>query len=488
MEKSHLFPSLCLLLAAVLGPIAMSAEGTPLPDQESDEIVTTILPDITYEEPAFNEFNFWDSLGIELEMTLSGDLWAYSVWENNVHFGEDKAAFVETIARIGAEFRYGSTVSANFRMVGVDVHKRPDRWTAPRREDWHNRLDLANISIDSVLGGLDSSVTVGFQELCFGDGLLIGDGYTDKRAIYANAIKSFPAVRWTLDMAEGYTLDLFTAVVHDDSLNYEAWFGDKAVIEGGGQVSGINLNIVASGVGDVDLGLFYKDDDAEKSDPLLRDTNSNTWALSLREAISLADLGLPDSCKRVVFTGEIVKQWGRTKVVEQSLVNKRHSRSALGGQVSLRYEFTDQDDSPYVRARWSHFQGDTNTTSAVESFDPFFPDSHYDFGMWHLGDMTSYRYPNTNKRVITLEYGMEILTDLFCKILYYDISLDQKMDFSGSPQWSNELNLVLDWEPCEHGFVGCLLGAATPGGAAKKFYGEGHETQTQLAFWAGLRF
>ncbi len=488
MEKSHLFPSLSLLLVAALSLSAMGADEASAPIADDSEPATTTLPDIVYEEPAFNEFNFYESLGFELEMTLWGDLWTYSVWENNVNFSTHNAAFVETVARLGAEFRYGSNVSAQIRMVGTDVHKRPDRWTMPRRDDWHNRLDLANLSIASSIGGMDSTVTVGVQEIGFGDGLLVYDGYSEKRAIYSNAIRSFPGVRWSLGVTEGYTLDLFTAVIHDDHLNYEAWFGDRAVVEGGGQLSGINLNVVASGLGDVDVGLFYKDDNAENDDPLGRDTNSNTWALSFRDAISLADLGFPEPCERVTFTGEVVKQWGRTKVVEHSLVGKRHSRSAFGGQLALKYEFTDENNSPYMRARWSHFQGDSNTTSAVEAFDPFFPAPYYDYGMWNLGDISSYYYPNSNKRVITLEYGMEVLADVICKILYYDISLDQKMDFSGSPQWSNELNLVVDWVPCDHGFVGCLLGAAAPGGAAKKYYGGDNETQTQVAVWAGLTF
>lgn len=488
MEKSLLLMSLCLAVVVALALPAAADEEAPSLISDSDETTTTLLPDIVFEEPAFNEFNFWDTLGIELEMTLHGDLWAYSLWENNVHFSDRNAAFVETIARLGAEFKYGSSLLAQIRMVGVDVHGRPERWTAPMREDFHNRLDLANMSVLSDIGGMDSTVTVGVQELGFGDGFLVWDGYSDKRAVYSNAIRSFPAVRWTLGVAEGTTLDLFTAVIHDDHLNYEAWFGDRAVVEGGGQLSGVNMNLVASHIGDVDLGLFYKGDNSDSDDPLGRDTNSNTWALSLRDAISLADLGLPDSLERVTFTGEIVKQWGRTKVVEGSLVGKRASRSALGGQLALKYDFTDEANSPYARVRWTHYQGDSNTTSRVEAFDPFFPAPYYDYGMWNLGDISSYYYPNSNKRVITLEYGMEVLTDLICKILFYDISLDQKVDFSGSPQWSNELNLVFDYIPCDYGFLGCLLGAATPGGAAKRFYGGGHETQTQVAVWAGLTF
>ena len=104
-----------------------------------------------------------------------------------------------------------------------------------------------------------------------------------------------------------------------------------------------------------------------------------------------------------------------------------------------------------------------------------------------MGDMTSLFYPNTNKRVISLEYGMVPLTDTRLKVIFYDISLDEKMTYSGSPQWSNELNVVLDYYPCEYGFLGVMVGAATPGGAAEKFYGD-DETQTQVAVWAGLTF
>ena len=127
-----------------------------------------------------------------------------------------------------------------------------------------------------------------------------------------------------------------------------------------------------------------------------------------------------------------------------------------------------------------------SSTSTVEAFDPFLG-GYEDWGNWYLGNITSFFYPNTNKRVIQLEAGVVPFDETQFRAIYYDISLDQKLPYSGSPQWSNEFNIIFDYYPCDYAFVGCLIGMAFPEGAAKRFYGDS-ETQTEIAIWAGLTF
>jgi len=453
-----------------------------------DEKLEVTQLDITAEgpEPAFNEFNLDDFIGVNIDMTVHGDLWLFTLWNDNPRFIDDYSGFTEVVARVGADFAYGSNFKASFRIVGTDVHNNPEERTMARRTDWGTIIDLANISFSGDMGSIRPTMTIGWQELSFGDGLLIYDGFSEKRAVWSSPIRSFPAVRWTLEIGESYTVDIFSAMVHENFLNYETYMGDPTNpqrVEGGGQVSGVNVNILSDLLGEVDAGIFYKDDDAQKDNPGRLDPNSNTYAVSLRDEVFI---------NPITITGEIVKQWGRTKVVENALDTDRHSRSALGGQISAEYAFTKEDDSPYVKARWAQFQGDRHASSTVEAFDPFFSGSRR-WGEWYLGDMTSFFYPNTNKRTIALEFGMTPIDRTQLTLILYDISLDEKYNYSGSPQWSNEANLIFEYMPCDWGFVGILLGVAKPEGAAKKFHeistGErANETQTEVALWAGFSF
>jgi hypothetical protein len=430
------------------------------------------------EQPDFNEFNLKDYVGIDIDVELHASMVVSSVWVNNPGYSSGNAMFVENVVGVGAEFWYGEHLKAEFRVVGSDVHRRPRDWTNPQRTDWGTRTDIAYVQLSAESLG---NLTVGYQEICYGDGLLISDGFADKRAVWSNRIRSFPAVRWQKEILRGFTLDLFTAIVHDNYLNYEAWLGDRVRTEGGGNVSGANLKILDEETfGEIDVGLFFKEDKIEDDDPLNRDPNSDTWALSLRDSVTWEDF---------TFTGEIVKQWGRTKVVGSTLTNDRHPRSALGGHATVQYDIPEVSFEPYVRARWAQFQGDSPSSSTVEAFDPFFS-GNQTWGTWYMGDMSSYFYPNSNKRVIMVEGGLVPVEKTRIRLIYYDISFDQKMrNLSGSPQWSNEINLIFDYKLCDksNSFVGLLLGATTPGGAAEAYFGD-DRTQKEVAVWAGFSF
>jgi len=489
MRNTLLLPGLFFLLFLVPGPALIGADAVqPQPEQADEAEVTTILDITAFEKKdEFNEFNLEEFINLDIDVTLHGDLWFYQVWENNPRFRDGHAAFLETIARVGLDISYDETFAAQVRAVGTDVHKRPENWTAPRRTDWATRADLANISLSGDLGGLGSTLTVGLQELSYGDGLLIHDGFSEKRAFWSTPIRSFPAVRWSANLNRESTLDLFTAIVHDDYLSHEAFLGSRVLIEGGGQVTGANLNVLSADAGEIDVGLFYKDDNVDRDDNAGLDTSSNTWALSLRDSIRPLFDFLPKFMRRVTVTGEIVKQWGHTKVVENTITSDRHSRSAWGGQLSARYDFSEADSSPYVQARWAQFQGDSRSSSAVESFDPFFSGYGEWGSQWRTGDISGLFLPNSNKRALTLEFGMVPVERTKLRILIHDISLDSKMRFSGSPQWSNEINVIFEHNPCDYAFIGLMLAAAEPGGAAETYYMD-DKTQTQIALWAGLHF
>jgi len=432
---------------------------------------------IEEEEKPFNEFEIGDIL----DVILHGDLWLYHIRTNNVYHTDGNAAFTELTARFGADFRFKEIdwFTGQLRAVRTEVHGRPDKWTAPARDDAGDRVDLANFTISGELGTLPTSLTVGIQELGYGDGLLIFDGYTDKRAVWTTPIRSFPAVKWNIKPHEDISMDFFAAQFHNDHVSYETYLGSGVGVQGGGQVYGSVFNYTTDSVGCLEIGLFLKDEDIRDGHNNGLDTGSNTWALSLRESKDLGSFNL---------TAEIIKEWGRTRVVQNSVApnSPLQSRDAWGGHVSGTYSFTMTEESPYLKARFAYFQGDRSGTSSVESFDPFFYGFN-DWGSWFLGDMTSYSLTNTNEQAISLEFGMVPFDKSKLRVFLYDFNLDQEMPFSHSKAWSNEANIVFDYFPCDYIFLGAMAGAVIPKAAAESFNGD-DEIQTEVMFWAGFYF
>lgn len=474
-----IFSFLILLFSAA--PFAFAAEGsesnTPLPDlSEEDKEAVASAP----EEEESNPFNVFD---IEEFMTITvhGDLWFYYVNTQNTYHTRNSAKFTEMTARLGADFTFSEAewLEAQFRVVGTDVHGSPEDWTAPRRTDFGTRVDLANVSVSGKLGEWDSSLVVGLQELCYGDGLLVYDGITDKRAYWTTPLRSFPAVKWTVAPDETWSLDLFAAQVDDDHLSYEAYLGSYAAVEGGGNLYGADVNIPSEDYGTIDVAVFYKDEDKSRSRSGGLDTDSDTLALSLRNSLDIEDFNI---------TGEIIKQWGKTRVSQNSLTpnSDRNDRDAWGGYLSARYNIPWEAVTPYIKARYAYFQGDDPSTSDVESFDPFYY-GFYDWGYWFLGDMTSYSLTNTNEHVMSLEMGIHPSSQTKVRVFLYDFSLDEHTPIVGTTSWSQEVNIVFDYYPCDYAFLGAMVGAAKPGSAAETFNG-GDNTQTEFMVWAGLYF
>ncbi len=471
----------------------LTAEET---DTQADrEEAVLVVEEPSEEETAtvrvrdFNEFYLTDSL----RLTLHGDLWLYSVHthddyhQSNVQVGnsieDSDSSFTEVTARIGADLVYEDFLGLHLRAVGTSVWYDPDTWTYPRdTREWNTRFDLANISLTGDMGDIRTTTTIGLQELQYGDGMLIYDGYSEKYAKWTTPMRSFPAVKMSMEIEQGYTLDLFSAMVHDHRVSYEAYLGSGTGIRGGGGVTGANLSGLDEEIGKFDIGLFFKFEDIDKADNNNLDTNSNTWALSFRDEKKIGD---------ILFTGELVRQWGRTKVERNTCTGERHHRRSWGANFTARYDFDDTWGKPYVKGRYAWFQGDRPTTRSMEGFDPFY----YGFGdwsYWYMGDMSSYSLYNTNLRAYILESGFEPTEKTMLRLLFYDLSFDQMMDYSGSASWSNEINLVFDYSPCDYAFFGCMVGAVLPGSAASKFYEtnmeRASEIQTEFMVWGGIKF
>lgn len=415
-------------------------------------------------------------LGDALEAALHGDLWTYHIRTRNTYYSSRSAALTEFTARLGADLSIPGRewISGKLRLAAEGVLGRPENWTVPREEGFGALVDLASLTLE--LGPV--SLTGGLQELSFGDGFLINDFHSEKRAVWTTALRSAPALRLTARPAEALTLDMFGLLLHERRLSYEAYLGSAVGIEGGGRLYGANARLERDGLGATDLGLFYKDERIAAGRNLGLDPDSDTLALALRHERRFGALAL---------SAEAVKQEGRTRVVRNAVVpGRRHRRDAWGGNVAATWRFGEAWDAPHLRARYAYFSGDDRNTDRVESFDPFFY-GFTDWGTWYLGDMAGFSLTHTNERVASLEFCAWPLDTVRTRLFLYDFTLDRKMPFSRGLAWGREAFAVLEWFPRAWLFLGVMAGASFPGRAARDFYASG-KTQQEAITWVGFTF
>lgn len=419
------------------------------------------------EKKEWNHFNITE----DLFLSLNGYLNLYHIRNTNSYYNDANAAFTEVSMGLGVDLTYKDEFSGQIRLVGTGLYGRPDNYLGTQEQDMEMLLDLANASWHMDVSGWKLHLTAGLQEIVYGDGFLIMDGYSEERAIWTTPIRSFPAIKGSLEMGKTAVLDLFAAHVRDDFMSYEAFLGMGQAFRTGGSLAGGNLHVNECVAGTVDLGVFIKNEGSDST------TRSDTVALSLRDEIKLGP---------VTLIGELARQYGRTRVVNGGIAPSRVKRRAWGGHLTGRWDILDEGMKPYVQARYIHFDGDRDSTRSSEAFDPMFF-GWADWGKWWIGDMTSFEIPHSNARILALEGGFHVAEAHSIRLFYFNTHLLQEMPFSTSKNWSHEVNVVYDFQINDYIFTGIMGGAAIPGKAAEDF-NVGDRVNYEVITWVGFAF
>lgn len=421
-------------------------------------------------QESWNHFNIND----EVSLGFNGYLYLYHIRNHNCYYTDSNAAFTEVSGGLGLDFNFRDEFSGQVRLVGTGLYGRPENYLGTEPMDMETLFDLANVTWHTGIGGRQLDVTAGLQELLYGDGLLVMDGYSETRAIWTTPIRSFLAVKGHLSLGESHWLDLFTANIRDDFVSYEAYLADQ-VYETGGSLTGTNLHLHETACGTFDFGIFYKDEDNRDGEGC---PGSDTLAISVRDEIEI-------SC--VTLNAELVRQYGETRVVQGVVGSEDMNRRSWGGQITGKIQLSEEGLMPYFRARYARFSGDRASTRSVESFDPFFF-GWGDWGTWWIGDMTSFELPHTNAKNLMLEFGCAPTDVSSLRFLYFNTHLDKRVpSISNVTTWSHEVNIVYDYFFSDYVFTGLMVGAAMPREAAKEFNGDS-KTNYEAITWLGFMF
>ena len=408
-------------------------------------------------------------------ITLKGSLYEYYFSQNNNYFGKSSSHFLETTGRLGADIRVSEQISAELQFVAENAIGDAGDYTGVTTDDWNVELELANITYSNIFD-TPVSLTAGRQNLMYGDGFLICDGYTDMRANWTASITSFYAIKGVYK-TDPVQIDAFAALVDSDYFSTETYFSNGSLHTGKRNLYGGNVHIDKWGTWD--LGVFYRND--------YSDLQSDTIAFSQRGSYTFDLWPESSGMPQITVTGEIVEEFGKTKVKDYTLVSSRQDRQAFGGHLDTKFTFEKLPMSPYLMARYIYLPGDNPDTSETnEAFDPMYY-GFSDWGTWIIGDINSYNLFNYNERVAMGEIGFSPTSNTSLRAQYFYVKLDRPFQADHGKEWSQEVDLIFDYFLNDHFFFGAALAYSKPSDAAKGYFGNKRDTY-EFMVWSRVHF
>lgn len=250
-------------------------------------------------------------------------------------------------------------------------------------------VDLAYLTLNEMYG-YPCSLTIGRQELLYGEGFLVGDGIrgtvdTVNQTYQYDSRKSFDAIKAVWDY-EPHQIDLFVAKITEGSNMDPLATGVAGVVNSyqnamilwpnplprntDNDLYGINWNYDGGVYGLWDFGLFHN-----RSNVVGSDIEGQLWALSVRGEGTLPQI----TNGTLALKGEIVKEWGmveQNQTIGTALTGDAERLDAWGGYVEGEYTF-DNAYAPYFGLGYIYMSGDDTGSDRIEQFNPLFEDEKF---------------------------------------------------------------------------------------------------------------
>ena len=183
----------------------------------------------------------------------------------------------------------------------------------------------------------------------------------------------------------------------------------------------------------------------------------------------------------LTIEGEVVEEFGSTRVRDYILTGSDYDRKALGGHLDIKLSFDRAKTAPYLLLSYIYLQGDNPDTDENEAFDPMFRGSS-DWGKWFIGTIGPSTLFNFNQKIAMVEAGMTPLKDTSLRFQYFYTVLDREITSGGGTRWSQELDMIFSHEPDEYVTWGIELGMARPMKAAESYTGSSRVTAEIVVF------
>lgn len=298
---------------------------------------------------------------------VSGDINTEGVTRDlslgNTTDNDDQFVFSQVRLRFDSDLTEG--VSAVVRLINERIWGGDASSGVGDAERGHDSTGGTDVQLD--LGYIELkefvyqplTVLVGRQELRFGNGLIIGDSDSNRRASASKVPialrdltlrKSFDAVRGVLDYTP-WTIDIIFAKVEENDLNTN---DDVTVV-------GANAAYDWSSYNGVSEAYFFSVNKAPLTTNTTNDSNNKVYVLGGRAQADLSD--------KLTLGAETAWQFGDYRA---SATAHQHL-NAYAAQLLAEYKLLDAKNTK-LGLNYTYLSGDNGTGSGYNGWDPLFED------------------------------------------------------------------------------------------------------------------
>lgn len=313
----------------------------------------------------------------------------------------------------------------------------------------HARLDRAYLGWRSgslwadTLGEDAITLSGGRQKFQFGEGFLVGDGFTDTGK-YSG---------YYIGPSEGFEN---TAVASIDS---HGWHGDLFHLEADQYVlGGPDVETKANGI-NVDYTLGER---AKIGAAYLRVYDSDTAGRDGMDVYNLRAKGKPFAAvPNFSLGGQIVHEKNDDEGIDDN-----------GWYVQATYDFVDAPWTPQIAYRHAEFE---------ENYDTLFYDFAGGWGNWFMGEIVGeYMLFNSNLDIDMLRFSVAPRDDLEAGVIGYHFRYhDREAAGASDSDFADEINLYADWSVTERLSLSAIYAFASPNAGAEERFG-GNDDDAQL--------
>lgn len=382
-------------------------------------------------------------------------------------------------------------------------------------------LDLANVTLKEVFYG-PLSVTVGRQELRYGNAFVIGDPDTNTISIEPDTAGDFTP----RDLSLRKSFDAVKAVLDYDPLVVDVIYvkiDETSTTKTDEDLYGVNVAYDIGGEYDSEIeGYWFLNDNDLASSPFA----NNSIVGTLRSGNSIHTIGARGSMRAtdsLNLSGELAFQRGDFDSEAIASGTAKRDQKAMAYQIAADYSFADIETpswllglslaEPVLRLGWTHYDGEeyneTNNLTDHEAWIPLYEDqSHGVVANWILGGVNGGQ--NSNADILTVGGSLSPIEDLTLSLDWYKFWLDQKLVSNDGQQasqntglgWTNlteatyymladddlgfELDLALDYDYTEDVKMGLSAGWFSPGQAFEGSNADAENAETALQVLATL--
>ncbi|WP_158700906.1 alginate export family protein [Phytohalomonas tamaricis] len=315
----------------------------------------------------------------------------------------------------------------------------------------HGRVDLAYLGWNSgtlladSLGEDALSLSFGRQKFEFGDGFLVGDGYSDTGK-YAG---------YYIGPSEGFQNSVVA------SIDSHGWHGDLFHLKQDQYVQGGSDQQTYANGANVD---YTWDGRAKFGAAYVHTYHSDTASREGMDVYNLRAKGVPfEAIPDLSLGGQYVHE-----------DNSKAGINDDGWYAQATYTFSNVKWTPQLMYRYAEFS---------ENYDTLFYDFAGGWGNWYMGEIVGeYMLFNSNLKVDMIRASIQPNESLEAGVIGYRFRYKDTPDSVTSRDFAKEVDLYADWNLTDSFALSGVYGVAFPDRGAKQTFNTDHTSQLFQVF------